>query len=79
MVKRRKEEEVAGVLEFAGRSETDPEFVGWLAEHRASNGGKLRMSLGGTGVRVMFARQADMELWRQRCERADRAKKASGG
>ena len=77
MVKRRKEEDIAGVLEFAGRAETDPEFVGWMADHRARNGGKLRVSLGGTGVRVMFAKQADMDFWKQRSDQAAKAKKTT--
>lgn len=72
MVKRRKEDDPAGVLEFEGRTAEDPEFVAWLAEHKARNGGKLRVSRGGTGVRVMFGREADMAVWQ---ERAGKAKK----
>ena len=44
MVKRRKEEDIAGVIEFEGRSADDPEFASWLAEHRARKGGKVRVS-----------------------------------
>ncbi len=75
MVKRRKDEDVAGVLEFKGRSSEDPEVVGWLAEHKARKGGKIRVSQGGTGVRVMFSDKADMASWAERAEQADRASK----
>lgn len=51
MVKRRKQEDVAGVLEFEGRTSEDPEIVAWLAEHKAHKRGKVRVSQGGTGVR----------------------------
>ncbi len=78
MVKRRKEEQSAGVLEFKGRSSEDPEFIGWLAEHKAGKGGKIRVAQGGTGVRVMFAEESDMALWNARAEAAARAKKAAG-
>lgn len=74
MVKRRKEDDPAGVLEFEGRTAEDPEFVGWLAEHKARNGGKIRVSQGGTGVRVMFGKEADMAVWK---ERAGKAKKGA--
>ena len=40
MVKRRKEEEIVGVLEFAGRTSEDPEVMKWLADHKARNGGQ---------------------------------------
>lgn len=70
MVKRHKEEHVAGVLEFAGRSSDDAEFAAWLADHKARNGGKVRVSRGATGVRVMFARAADMAIWKARSEKA---------
>ena len=50
MVKRRKEEEIVGVLEFEGRTSEDPEVMYWLAEHKAQNGGKIRVSRGSTGV-----------------------------
>ena len=63
MVKRRKEEEIAGVLEFEGRTSDDPELVGWLADHKARNGGRLRVGQGVRGVRVMFGREADMAWW----------------
>ncbi|WP_043836209.1 hypothetical protein [Muricoccus aerilatus] len=68
MVKRRKQEEIAGVLEFAGCSDEDPTFKRWVAEHRAQNGGNLRMSKGATGVRVMFSKEADMAFWKERSE-----------
>ncbi len=77
MTKRRKEEEIAGVLEFEGRSNEDPEFLEWMATHKASNGGKVRVSQGGKGVRVMFAKDADMALWKARSDQATaKAKKA---
>ena len=60
MVKRHKQEEIAGVLEFEGLTPDDPAFKGWMEEHRSRNGGKLRVSQGGTGVRVMFSKEADM-------------------
>jgi len=68
VVKRRKQEEIAGVLEFAGCSSEDPTFKRWVAEHRAQNGGNLRMSKGATGVRVMFSKEADMIFWKERSE-----------
>ena len=75
MVKRRKEDDPAGILEFEGRTAEDPAFVEWMAEHKARNGGKIRVSKGGKGVRVMFAKEADMVLWKQRSEQADKSKK----
>jgi len=74
MVKRRKEEEIVGVLEFEGRTSEDPEVVKWLAEHKARNGGKIRMSRGSTGMRVAFSKEADMALWRARSERGGKGK-----
>jgi hypothetical protein len=73
MVKRQKLEGAAGVLEFKGRTADDPEFASWLAEHRAHKGGKIRISQGGTGVRVMFTRESDMVLWKRRSEKAAKA------
>jgi hypothetical protein len=70
MVKRIKEEGMAGALEFAGISREDPRLQEWLEDHRARNGGKIRVGLGGKGVRVMFARQSDMAVWKERFERA---------
>ncbi len=70
MVKRRKEEDIAGVLEFEGRTSDDPEFMGWLDDHKARSGGKIRVSQGGKGVRVMFSKEADMALWKARSEQA---------
>jgi len=77
MVKRRKQEDIAGVLEFEGRTSEDPEIVAWLAEHKARKGGKVRVSQGGTGARVMFSEEADMALWKARAEQATRGKKLS--
>ena len=75
MVKRRKQEDIAGVLEFEGRTSEDPEIVAWLAEHKARKGGKVRVSHGGTGVRVMFSEKADLALWEARAEQVARGKK----
>ena len=77
MVKRRKQEDIAGVLEFEGRTSEDPEVMEWLAEHRARKGGKSRVSQGGTGVRVMFSEASDMASWKARAEQAARGKKVS--
>lgn len=76
MVKRVKQEDMAGVLEFAGRSSNDAEFKEWMEDHKAGNGGKVRVSLGGKGVRVMFSKAADMTVWKQRAEKADKVKAA---
>ena len=78
MVKRRKQEDIAGVLEFEGRTSEDPEIVTWLAEHKAHKRGKVRVSQGGTGVRVMFSEKADMALWEARAEQAAQGKKPPG-
>ncbi len=75
MVKRRKDEDIAGVLEFKGRSGDDPDFLAWLAEHKEAKGGKIRVAQGGTGVRVMFSDKGDMVLWSARAEQAARGKK----
>lgn len=76
MVKRRKEEEIVGVLEFAGRTREDPEVMNWLAEHKAQNGGKIRVSLGSTGVRVAFSKAADMALWQAWSAKGDKEKRS---
>ena len=76
MVKRRKQEEISGVLEFAGLTAEDPVFKRWVAEHRAQNGGNLRMSKGATGVRVMFSKEADMAFWKARSEVEAKERKA---
>jgi hypothetical protein len=70
MVKRIKEEGMAGALEFEGLSRDDPQLQVWLDEHRARNGGKVRVGIGGKGVRVIFARESDMALWKRRSEKA---------
>ena len=74
MVKRRRDEDIAGVLEFVGREGDDAEFLDWLAEHKARNGGKIRVSRGAKGIRVMFTKEADMTLWKARSEKAAKAK-----
>jgi hypothetical protein len=74
MVKRRKQEDIVGVLEFEGRTSEEPEFMDWLADHRERSGGKIRVSKGSKGVRVMFARDADMALWKARSAQAIKAK-----
>ena len=76
MVKRRKEEEIAGVLEFEGRTDDDPDFVDWMTDHKARNGGKIRVSQGGKGIRVMFSKQADMALWKARSDQAIKGRKS---
>lgn len=76
MVRRRKEEDIAGVLEFEGRTNEDPELLEWLADHKARNGGKIRVGHGGKGVRVMFSKEADMALWKARSEQATKGKKS---
>ncbi len=68
MVKRRKEEDPAGIIEFEGRTEEDPEVKEWLADHRSRNGGKVRLSKGSKGLRVMFTKEADMAFWKQRSD-----------
>lgn len=77
MVRRRKEEEIAGILEFEGRASDDPELAEWLADHKARNGGKIRVSQGGKGVRVMFSKDADMTLWKLRSDQAVKKKKVA--
>ena len=70
MVKRIKEEGMAGALEFEGLSKDDPQLQVWLDEHRARNGGKVRVGLGGREVRVIFARESDMAFWKARFDKA---------
>jgi len=38
VVKRRKQEDIAGVLEFEGRTSEDPEVVAWLGSEEQANG-----------------------------------------
>lgn len=76
MVKRRKEEEIVGVLEFEGKTSQDPEVINWLADHKAQNGGKIRVSQGGKGVRVAFSKEADMALWQARSDPASKSKRS---
>ena len=76
MVKRRNEEEIVGVLEFEGRTGEDSEVMNWLAEHKARNGGKIRVSRGSTGVRVVFSKAADMALWQERSMQASKGKRS---
>ena len=40
MVKRRKQEDIAGILEFDGRSSDDPELLEWIADHRPAMAGR---------------------------------------
>ena len=76
MVKRRKEEEIVGVLEFEGRTSEDAEVMKWLADHKARNGGKIRVSRGSKGLRVAFSKEADMALWRARSAQAGKGKQS---
>jgi hypothetical protein len=75
MVKRRKEEEIVGVLEFDGRTSEDPEVLTWLADHKAKNGGKIRVSQGSKGVRVAFSKAADMAFWQARAAKVGTGKR----
>lgn len=77
MVKRHKVEEIAGVLEFEGKTGEDPDIISWLAEHKARNGGKIRLSQGGKGIRVAFSKESDMALWKARSDQAAKARKSS--
>ena len=77
MVRRHKEEEIAGILEFEGRDTEDPVLLEWLADHRARNGGKVRVSKGGKGARVMFSKAADMAFWQQRSDQLVKGRKAA--
>ena len=73
MVKRRKEEEIAGVLEFAGLTAEDPDFMRQMQDHKDRNGGKVRVGKGMSGVRVSFSKEADMQSWRDWSTRRSRA------
>ncbi len=75
MVKRRKEEEIVGVLEFEGRTNEDPDVLTWLADHKAQNRGKIRVSQGGKGVRVAFSKAADMAFWQARAAKGSTGKR----
>jgi hypothetical protein len=77
MVKRRKDEDLAGILEFDGRDAEDPVFKSWLADHAASKGGKIRVAKGGKGVRVAFTSQADLTIWKTRADKLASGKKPS--
>ncbi len=77
MVKRQKLDEFTGVLEFEGRTGDDPEVASWLADHKARNGGKIRVSQGGKGVRVAFSKEADMAFWKARADQSAKAKRSS--
>jgi hypothetical protein len=57
MVKRVRQEDMAGALELEGIGKDDPQLQRWLEEHRGRNGGKLRIDLGGRGVRIIFNRE----------------------
>ena len=76
MVKRSKQEDIAGVLEFEGRTSDDPEFKEWMDDHKARNGGKVRVSLGSKGVRVMFSKAADIAHWKARADKASKSRAA---
>ncbi len=75
MVKRRKEEDIAGILEFEGMTSEDAMFLEWMADHKASNGGKVRVGRGAKGVRIMFSKEADMNLWQLRFAKVEKARK----
>jgi hypothetical protein len=65
MVKRTKQQDMAGVLELEGIGKDDPRLQRWLEEHRERNGGALRVGLGGRGVRIIFSREADLKYWQK--------------
>ncbi len=77
MVRRHKEEEIAGIIEFEGRGSQDPVLLEWLADHRSRNGGKIRVSQGGKGTRVMFSKAADMAFWQQRSDQLAKPRKSA--
>ncbi len=77
MVRRHKEEEIAGIIEFEGRGSQDPVLLEWLADHRSRNGGKIRISQGGKGTRVMFSKAADMAFWQQRSDQLAKVRKSA--
>ena len=77
MVRRHKEEEIAGIIEFEGRDSQDPVLLEWLADHRSRNGGKIRVSQGGKGTRVMFSKAADMAFWQQRSDQLAKVRKSA--
>lgn len=76
MVKRRKQDEFVGVVEFEGKTAEDPDVVEWLAEHKAQNGGKIRVSRGSTGMRVAFSKAADMTFWQARAAQGGKGKRS---
>jgi hypothetical protein len=78
MVKRHKQEDMAGVLEFDGRTPEDPDVVAWMAEHKARKGGKIRVAHGGKGMRVMFSEEADMAAWKAWADQSGGTKKRPG-
>ena len=63
MVKRIKQNDMAGALELEGVDRDDPRLAQWLEEHRSRNGGKIHIGLGGRGGRIVFSRQADLKYW----------------
>ena len=79
MVRRRKKEEIVGVVHFEAKRSEDPDVIAWLAEHKAQNGDKIRVSKRGKGVRVGFSKEADMAAWKARAERAAKGTKPPAG
>ncbi len=65
-MKRRRAEEIVGVVEFRGKTRESPEIVQWLAEHKGQNGGSVRLSQGATGCRVALSKEADLASWQER-------------
>lgn len=63
-MKRRKQDEIVGVIEFPGTTRESPAIMDMMAEQKPHNVGKIRVSQGGTGCRVAFSSQADLERWR---------------
>lgn len=77
MVKRHREEEIAGVLEFEGVSKESAELGAWMAEHKQRGGGKIRLAQGAKGVRVIFSSAADMARWKARWESMRRSNRSA--
>ena len=65
-MRRRKPDEIVGVLEFPGTTRESPAMVAMMAEQKPRNVGKIRVAQGATGCRVAFSSEADMERWRPR-------------
>ena len=72
-MKRRKPDEIVGVLEFKGTTRESPEILQWLADHKSQSGGTVRLSQGATGCRVAFSKEADLARWKDRSATGSRS------